>query len=167
MKGGSSQGGGAQAQISWDGKPASFQKFEQSFDWFLHATKHDDRRYIVARVKPWLTGEAKDLVANWKPEKHDCEDGPQKFLKDLRESKLVRRPLMDANVQFGRYFGISRRHSETVSAMMVREQNAFDDFKAASDRLITEWQARQAAEQAQETMCHRSGPRPRTAWRSS
>ena len=39
--------------------------FKRDFNWYLHSVKVTERRYIVARVKPYLTGEAKTLVTMW------------------------------------------------------------------------------------------------------
>ena len=48
------------AMPSWDGKPRGWKKFKEEFTWHLHGVKLSDRRYVVARLKPWLEGEAKE-----------------------------------------------------------------------------------------------------------
>ena len=48
-----------------------------------HSVKVTERRYIVARVKPYLIREAKTLATRWKARDFDHVDGPEWFIKRL------------------------------------------------------------------------------------
>ena len=109
---------------SWDGQPRTWAGFRRDFKWYLHSTKVTERRYIVARVRPYFTGEARTLIARWEPEEFDHVNGPSLFLQRLANSDLVRRPLKDANIFFDKYFGFERKPGEKVQSVLVRENLA-------------------------------------------
>ena len=121
---------------SWDGKPRTWATFKRDFDWYLHSVKVTERRYIVARVKPYLTGEAKTFVTRWRARDFDHVNGPDLFIRRLSESGLVRRPLKNANVSFGRYFSFERRSGEPTQSVLVRENLFYEEFIESVDRLL-------------------------------
>ena len=121
---------------SWDGKPRTWATFKRDFDWYLHSVKVTERRYIVARVKPYLTGEAKTFSTRWRARDFDHVNGPELFIRRLSESGLVRRPLKDANVSFDRYFSFERRSGEATQSVLVRENLLYEEFIEPVDRLL-------------------------------
>ncbi len=123
---------------AWDGNPSGFQRYEEDLQWFIAATKEQDRRYVVARLRPHLTGPARTLIRRWRAADFDTADGPAEFLRRLRQSRITRRPMVDADAHMEEYFTMQRRQGETVVGLMNREDNKFNEFKEAMKRLIRE-----------------------------
>ena len=121
----------------------TWRSFLTDFDWYVHSVKASERRYLVARVRPQMTDEARTLISRWKASEFDRETGPALFIRKLAKSKLVRRPLKDANSMFGRYFDFNRRGGESIASVLVREAVIYEDFTEAVERLLAEDEARQ------------------------
>ena len=105
--------------LGWDGKACTWKSFLEDVGWCVHSTMASERRYVVARVRPQMIGEAKALVSRWKASNFDREIGPALFTQELARIKLVRRPIEDANVMSNRYLEFDRRVHEPIASVML------------------------------------------------
>ena len=101
---------------AWDGNPRTFNKYKTMVEWCVSGTRLADRRYIVGRLLPKLTGPAGILVSKWRAKDFENDNGAGTFLDRLGRTPLVRRALPDANAAMDRFLGdLARRPGETVS----------------------------------------------------
>ena len=65
---------------TWDGNPRVFVKYKTPVEWYVSGIKTENRKYIVGRLLPGLTGAAGTLVSKWRARDYETEDGAYKFL---------------------------------------------------------------------------------------
>ena len=75
----------------WDGTPAHSRRYSHEVKWYNHGTKKEDRKYVVARLMPGLTGAARERAIQWDPavfeEEEDLLNEKPKEVKEERTFK--------------------------------------------------------------------------------
>ena len=99
---------------SWDGNPRTFNKYKTLVEWCVSGTRQQDRRYVVGRLLPKLSGPSGLLVSKWRARDFENDNGVDKFLQKLSKSPLPKQALQDAFNSFERC-GAARQMSDPQS----------------------------------------------------
>ena len=59
----------------WDGTPSRWKRYRREVHWFVRGTKLDERKHVVARLLPGLSGSAKDTVMLWNAHDFELDEG--------------------------------------------------------------------------------------------
>ena len=119
---------------SWSGDPAEFESYATACKWFSRATKESERKLVVARLWGRLSGAAKSVVKHLDPDAFEGENGLNAFLSVLRESPLQQLPIPDSFSRLERWSNMRRRDKESISELIVREEELFTELQQALTR---------------------------------
>ena len=122
----------------WDGNPAGWRRYKREVAWYESGVKVSERRYIVGRITPYLSGPARTLVQQWSPEEFDCSTGVQRYFYKLGVSHLVRQALPDAISKMDSFFEFGRNKAETLTGFLVRQEAVYHEFVESLMRLREE-----------------------------
>lgn len=86
---------------------------------------------VVARLWGKLKGAAKSVVRHLDPDAFEGKDGLEKFLPVLRDSPL---PVPDSFSRLERWNNLKRYDRETISKLLVREEEHFTELQQALAR---------------------------------
>ncbi len=107
-------------------------------EWHVSGNKFDDRKYVVGRLLPKLTGPAGTLVSKWKAKVFEVPKGVDMFLLKLSNSPLPEQALQDAFNSFQKFFEFPRMGSESIPNYLVREADSYETFLGSASRVIEE-----------------------------
>ena len=119
---------------AWDGDPGTFEAYATSCKWFERGTKESERKLVVARLWGRLTGSAKSVVRYLEPSEYDDPQGLQRFLDVLRASPLQQLPVPDSFMRLERWNSLRRREKESVTELIVREEELFTELQQSLNR---------------------------------
>lgn len=114
---------------SWDGSPSTFETYVTAAKWYERGTKSSERNLVVARLWGQLTGAAKSVVKFLEPDQYDGQDGLARFLDVFRQSPLQSLPVPDSFTRLERWHGLKRADHESVSELIVREEELFTELQ--------------------------------------
>ena len=118
----------------WDGDPSSFENFATSCKWYECSLKESDRRLAAPRIWQKLTGAAKSVVRNLKPQDFDTANGVDKLLEILRESPLQKLPIPDSFSHLEKWSGLRRAQGEDIPHLIIREEELFTELQQGLQR---------------------------------
>ena len=110
---------------SWSGDPVEFESYVTACKWFSRATKESERKLVVARLWGRLSGAAKSVVKHLDSDAFEGENGLNAFLSVLRESPSQQLPIPDSFSRLERWSNMRRRDKESISELIVREEELF------------------------------------------
>lgn len=116
---------------AWSGDPAEFETYATACRWYQRSLKDSDRKLVVARLWGRLQGAAKSVVRHLDPDAYDDESGLARFLNVLRASPLQQLPVPDSFSRLDRWNTLRRRDRESVSELIVREEEVFTELQQA------------------------------------
>lgn len=116
---------------AWSGDPAEFETYATACRWYQRSLKDADRKLVVARLWGRLQGAAKSVVRHLDPDAYDDESGLARFLNVLRASPLQQLPVPDSFSRLDRWNTLRRRDRESVSELIVREEEVFTELQQA------------------------------------
>ena len=123
---------------TWSGDAAEFESYVTACKWYAKSTKESERGLVVARLWGRLTGAAKSVVRHLDPDAYDWTEGLKNFLQVLRESPLQQLPIPDSFSRLEKWNQLRRFDRETISELLVREEELFTDLQQALTRARTD-----------------------------
>ena len=119
---------------SWSGDASEFESYVTACKWYAKATKESERGLVVARLWGRLRGAAKSVVRHLDPDSFEGDGGLLRFLAVLRESPLQQLPIPDSFSRLEKWNHLRRFDRETISELLVREEELFTDLQQALER---------------------------------
>ena len=116
---------------AWNGDPTEFETYATACRWYQRSLKDADRKLVVARLWGRLQGAAKSVVRHLDPDAYDDESGLARFLSVLRSSPLQQLPVPDSFSRLDRWNTLRRRDRESISELLVREEEVFTELQQA------------------------------------
>eukprot|EP00435_Cladocopium_sp_Y103_P013825 s669_g3.t1 len=122
----------------WSGDASEFEAYVTACKWYAKATKENERPLVVARLWGKLKGAAKSVVRHLEPDDFESKDGLELFLQILRDSPLQQLPIPDSFSRLERWNQLRRHDRETISELLVREEEHFTELLQALGRARTD-----------------------------